>query len=103
MRQVIVLLIVLASVGCARLQQVLAPEPEKTAATETKPPVTPQASPVVVEPLPRFECSDGTVAPSFEDCQVNMARRRLPPAEQVESSPMKAADRTNNLPTGSVR
>jgi hypothetical protein len=80
MRKGIVLLIVLASVGCARLQQVLAPEPEpkKTAVAETNSPVTPESPPVVVIARPRFECSDGTAAPSFEECQVNMARARLP-------------------------
>ena len=102
MRKSIALLIVLSSFGCARLQQ--APEPEKTTATETKSPVTPQAPPpAVVDTMPRFECSDGTIAQSFEACQINMARRRLPPAAQVESSAIKAADRTNDLPTGSVR
>jgi hypothetical protein len=67
MRKGIVLLIVLASVGCARLQQVLAPEPEpkKTAVAETNSPVTPESPPVVVIARPRFECSDGTAAPSF--------------------------------------
>jgi hypothetical protein len=81
MRKGIVLLLVLASVGCARLQQVLEPEPEpkKTAVAETNSPVTPEAPPALVVARPRFRCSDGTTASSFEECEVNMARSRLPP------------------------
>jgi len=74
------------------MQQVLAPEPKKTEVAETKPQKTPDTPPVAAEARPQFECSDGTAAPSFRECQINMARTRLPPAEPAK-----------DLPTGSVR
>jgi hypothetical protein len=103
MRKGLILLVLLLSVGCARLQQVLAPDPGKTATAETAPPRASEAAPVAADAPQPFECSDGTMAPSFTACQINMARTRLPPSEQGMVSQARPADRTGDVPTGSVR
>ena len=73
MRNSLVLLIFLASLSCARLQQTAAPAPQPAAAAAPK-----QAADAAQV---NVECSDGTTAPSLNACLNNMARARLPPSQ----------------------
>ena len=80
MRNSLVLLIFLGSLGCARFQQAAAPPPQATAPSPQ--PAAAAAQVRVPEATPAsFECSDGTVAPSLAACIANMARARLPPSQ----------------------
>ena len=76
MRVGFALLISLWCAGCALAPkpqaqgQAEAPAPQQTAALPTPAPAA--------DPVPRFECSDGTFSFSQAGCLVKMARARLP-------------------------
>jgi hypothetical protein len=79
MRNSLVLLVLLSSLSCTRLQQPAATAPQPTAAAAPK--QAADAAPVNVE------CSDGTTAPSLNGCLTNMARARLPPSSPIDNVP----------------
>jgi hypothetical protein len=72
MRSGLVLLILLLSAGCARVDKPVAQAQAPQAAAPEKP------APVATAPPPGFNCSDGTVSSSQDACLVDMARARLP-------------------------
>jgi hypothetical protein len=81
MRMGFALLISLWCAGCALAPkpQAQAPAPQQTAALPTPAPAA--------DPVPRFECSDGTISFSQTGCLVNMARARLPAGQANEAAP----------------
>ena len=81
MRMGFALLILLWCAGCALAPkpQAQAPAPQQTAALPTPAPAA--------DPVPRFECSDGTISFSQTGCLVNMARARLPAGQANDAAP----------------
>jgi hypothetical protein len=85
MRMGFALLIFLWCAGCA-----LAPKPQSQGQAQAPAPQQTAALPTpaqAADPVPRFECSDGTISFSQTGCLVNMARARLPAGQANEAAP----------------
>jgi hypothetical protein len=97
MRLGLVLLMLLACTGCARLQKPAAQ------AAAPQPAVAPDKPAPVADAAPAgFTCSDGSISSSQDACLVDMARARLPPPT-IERAPIHPAHSSSDPPTGSVR